>query len=72
MLLRHTRLCLAGVPCLAQRQAITKAGDLNEVGIDIDLLHMSKRGQKFDWSLFYNQIVSVPVSASSVDGDKHT
>ncbi|XP_064634818.1 X-ray repair cross-complementing protein 6-like [Lineus longissimus] len=36
-----------------QRQAKTKAGDLHENGIDLELMHMQKPGENFDVSLFY-------------------
>ena len=36
-----------------QRQAKTKAGDLHETGIDLELMHMQKPGEVFDASVFY-------------------
>lgn len=42
-----------------QRQAITKAKDLSDVGVDIDLLHMSKAGQAFSIAKFYSEIITI-------------
>ncbi|XP_064600054.1 X-ray repair cross-complementing protein 5-like [Liolophura sinensis] len=40
-----------------QRQARTKASDLNENGIDLELMHMLKPGQSFDISKFYKDLL---------------
>ncbi|XP_070552798.1 X-ray repair cross-complementing protein 6-like [Ptychodera flava] len=44
----------------AQRQAKTKAKDLNELGIDLDLMHMQSPGRSFDLSKFYQDVIFVP------------
>ena len=36
-----------------QRQAKTKASDLNETGIDLELMHLQRSGESFDVSKFY-------------------
>lgn len=41
-----------------KRQVETKARDLAEIGITIDLLHMAKPGQRFDFKAFYANIVT--------------
>eukprot|EP00049_Salpingoeca_infusionum_P001630 m.49748 g.49748 ORF g.49748 m.49748 type:complete len:663 (+) comp11118_c0_seq2:97-2085(+) len=41
----------------ARKQASTQARDLVDMGIDIDLLHMSKPGQSFDLKLFYKPYI---------------
>ncbi|XP_071954852.1 X-ray repair cross-complementing protein 5-like [Antedon mediterranea] len=40
-----------------QRQAKTKANDLNSIGIEIDLMHLKLPGQNFDVSKFYQDII---------------
>lgn len=40
-----------------QRQARTKAKDLHEVNIDIELLHLTTPGKEFNFSEFYQDIV---------------
>ncbi|ESO97963.1 hypothetical protein LOTGIDRAFT_182021 [Lottia gigantea] len=40
-----------------QRQARTKANDLNETGIDLELMHMQKQGQTFDVSKFWKDLI---------------
>ncbi|XP_022106423.1 X-ray repair cross-complementing protein 6-like [Acanthaster planci] len=44
----------------AQRQAKTKAKDLHEIGIDIELMHLAQPGKEFDYSKFYQDIVFSP------------
>ncbi|XP_038067298.1 X-ray repair cross-complementing protein 5-like [Patiria miniata] len=44
----------------AQRQAKTKAKDLHEIGIDIELMHLAQPGKDFDHSKFYQDIVFSP------------
>lgn len=44
-----------------QRQALTKARDIRDIGIGIDLLHMTKPGQRFDFAAFYSSIVTIDV-----------
>lgn len=39
-------------------QTQTKARDLSEIGISIDLLHLAKAGQRFDLNAFYADIIS--------------
>lgn len=39
---------------------MAKANDLREVGIDLELLHMSRSGQRFDYTLFWNNVLVVP------------
>lgn len=51
---------------VAQRQAVTKAGDLRDVNIDIDLLHMCEPRQVFDLSRFYKDVISVDPGGDSV------
>lgn len=46
----------AGSPQL-QRQARAKASDLNETGIDLELIHMQKPGESFDVSRFYKDLL---------------
>lgn len=41
---------------ILQRQARTKASDLNETGVDLELIHMQKPGESFDVSRFYKVI----------------
>ena len=36
-----------------QRQAKTKASDLNETGIDLELMHLQKPNESFDVAKFY-------------------
>lgn len=36
-----------------QRQAKTKASDLNETGIDLELMHLQLPGETFDVTKFY-------------------
>ncbi|XP_067655982.1 X-ray repair cross-complementing protein 6-like [Haliotis asinina] len=40
-----------------QRQAKTKASDLHETGIDLELMHMQKPGERFDVSKFYKDLL---------------
>ncbi|XP_050410983.1 X-ray repair cross-complementing protein 5 isoform X2 [Patella vulgata] len=40
-----------------QRQARTKASDLNETGIDLELMHLQKPGQNFDVSKFWKDLI---------------
>ena len=40
-----------------------KAGDLRDVHIEIDLLHMCAPGQRFEVSSFYKDIISVEVAS---------
>ncbi|TRY77519.1 hypothetical protein DNTS_028238 [Danionella cerebrum] len=47
------------------RQARTKAGDLKETGVVIDLMHLTKPGG-FDVSLFFCDIVSAPDDESEL------
>lgn len=46
----------AGSPQL-QRQAKTKASDLNETGIDLELMHLQKDGESFDVTKFYKDLL---------------
>jgi hypothetical protein len=41
-----------------KRQAATKAHDLGDIGITVDLLHMAKPGQRFDFKAFFASIVT--------------
>ncbi|XP_071809143.1 X-ray repair cross-complementing protein 5-like [Asterias amurensis] len=43
-----------------QRQAKTKAKDLHEIGIDVELMHLTQPGKEFDLSKFYQDIVFSP------------
>lgn len=43
-----------------QQQAIQRARDLYENGIEVDLMHIAKAGMKFDVELFYKDIVMLP------------
>jgi hypothetical protein len=36
-----------------QRQAKAKANDLNETGIDLELMHLQQEGESFDVTKFY-------------------
>lgn len=40
-----------------QRQAKTKASDLNETGIDLELMHLQAPGEKFDVTKFYKDLL---------------
>ncbi|XP_072047420.1 X-ray repair cross-complementing protein 5-like [Amphiura filiformis] len=40
-----------------QRQAKQKAKDLSEIGIDIELMHMTRPGKQFDLTKFYQDII---------------
>lgn len=40
-----------------QRQARTKASDLSETGIDLELMHLQKPGESFDVSKFYKDLL---------------
>ncbi|XP_077994569.1 X-ray repair cross-complementing protein 6-like [Glandiceps talaboti] len=44
----------------AQRQAKTKAKDLNELGIDLELMHLQSSDRPFDVTKFYQDIIFVP------------
>ncbi|CAG2236472.1 G22P1 [Mytilus edulis] len=46
----------AGSPQL-QRQARTKASDLNETGIDLELMHLIQEGETFDVTKFYKDLL---------------
>ncbi|XP_025085058.1 X-ray repair cross-complementing protein 5-like [Pomacea canaliculata] len=46
----------AGNP-IYQKQACTKAGDLHDAGIDLELIHLSRPGQKFDVNKFYKDLL---------------
>nr|XP_022332016.1 X-ray repair cross-complementing protein 5-like [Crassostrea virginica] len=46
----------AGSPQL-QRQAKTKASDLNETGIDLELMHLQKPNESFDVAKFYKDLL---------------
>ncbi|XP_061181426.1 X-ray repair cross-complementing protein 5-like [Saccostrea echinata] len=46
----------AGSPQL-QRQAKTKASDLNETGIDLELMHLQKPNESFNVSKFYKDLL---------------
>ncbi|KAK3104193.1 hypothetical protein FSP39_025165 [Pinctada imbricata] len=46
----------AGNPQL-QRQAKTKASDLYETGIDLELMHLQKSGESFDVNKFYKDLL---------------
>nr|XP_006811758.1 PREDICTED: X-ray repair cross-complementing protein 6-like [Saccoglossus kowalevskii] len=43
-----------------QRQAKTKAKDLHELGIDLDLMHMQSPGKPFDIKKFYQDVIFMP------------
>lgn len=49
----------AGSPQL-QRQAKTKASDLNETGIDLELMHLQQEGESFDVTKFYKDLLYMP------------
>ncbi|XP_035825176.1 X-ray repair cross-complementing protein 6 isoform X2 [Aplysia californica] len=40
-----------------RRLAVTKASDLNETGIDLELMHLQNPGQSFDINKFYKDIL---------------
>lgn len=40
-----------------RRLAVTKANDLNETGIDLELMHLQNQGQVFDLNTFYRDIL---------------
>ncbi|XP_041366817.1 X-ray repair cross-complementing protein 6-like [Gigantopelta aegis] len=40
-----------------QRQARTKAADLNETGIELELMHLQKPGEQFDITKFYKDLL---------------
>lgn len=42
-----------------RQAAITKAGDLRDVGIDVDLVHLCAPGQLFSVNKFFDQVISV-------------
>ena len=43
-----------------QKQAKTKASDLNETGIDLELMHLQLPGETFDVNKFYKVGTCVP------------
>ncbi|XP_020779830.1 X-ray repair cross-complementing protein 6 [Boleophthalmus pectinirostris] len=70
--LSHKRLMLFtcrddphGGDSAKDRQARTKAGDLKETGVVIDLMHLMKPGG-FDVSLFFRDIISPPEDESEL------